>query len=200
MDEPTSEFWQWVRSNKRGKLEAGYDVGRTKHVSALVITDTLNGIRDVRAVVILANKEFGVQEKVINECIRITQPVAFRFDHKGLGMDLGERLAKRHGSMFYRIDFTNENKVQMVTNLKYQLEQRTIRIPSWSELVDNIHSIKKEVNERTTNVMFESDSTVHHGDAAWALMLAGFDPQGMTGTPSAGFRGSRIITKENLPV
>lgn len=200
-DEPTSSFWQWLRSNKRGMLEVGYDVGRKKHVAALVATDTVNGVREVRAVVIMSRKEFGTQEKVIDECIRIAQPAAFRFDATGLGMNLGEVLAKKHGSMFECVNFTGPIKQQMMTSIHRQLEKKTMRMPAWRYLSDNLHSIKKEMNEQTAHITFDSDSSEHHGDAAWALGLTCYhsaaDEPKITDYSA---RGSRIMSNERIPV
>lgn len=197
--EPSEEFWKWVRSNRQGIFECGYDVGRKRDISALIVTDKANSHRQVRAIVKLKSLAFDIQEKIINDCIRIIQPIAFRFDNTGMGMNLGERLEQRHGSMFERVNFTAPSKALMATNLKYEFEKRTITIPSWGELTNNIHSIKKEVNERTANISFEADANDHHGDLAWALALACYSKNGNNEKLEYSTKGKRVMS-EGVPI
>lgn len=171
-DEPDESFWRWVKANTKGRLEGGFDVGRRRDLSALVLTDAYSGVREVRAVVTLDRKDFPSQERVINDCIRIAKPMVIRYEENGLGMEMGERLKKQWGSLIELVTSSAPWKLRAATHLKYLFEKRGIRIPDEPDLVNNIHSIKKTINEHTSNIMFGSDATLHHGDITWALILA----------------------------
>lgn len=188
-DEPTKELWEWVYKHKKGMIEVGYDVGRKNDMSAMVVTDSFSNMCEVRAVVTLRNKDFDTQERIISESIKIMRPVAFRFDHNGLGMASGERLAKQHGSVFENINFTNASKLEMATNVKLEFEQRRIRIPAYAMLEAHIHSIQKSVTN-SNHIVLEADAKDHHGDLFWGLALARFrgKRQVSSGTYSVGGR------------
>jgi phage FluMu gp28-like protein len=197
--EPGEEFWRWLRDNKRGMLEIGYDIARSGDLSALVAVDTIGANREVRAIVILKNASFALQEAMIDSAIRIARPVAFRYDNTSLGMATGESLARKWGSLFERISFTNTIKAEMATGLKLLFEKRQIRIPAWQILTDNIRSIQKGLTDKNKLVSFEADASDHHGDIYWAFALACLQ-RNDTGNMDYSTKGSRIITGGSVPI
>lgn len=198
--EPDNNFWQWLRDKKTGLLEIGVDVGRVKDLTAIVATDEINGKRDVRAICVMKNMDFATQEKVMEDCIRISQPVAFRYDNGGLGWATGESLQKKYPSLVELIGFTNASKAEMATGLKLLFEKKEIRIPAWDLLEDNIHSIKKGVTDKQRLITFEADSHEHHGDLYWALALACYRGGRPVVSFSAGYGASKRLSTRGEPI
>lgn len=197
--EPGEEFWTWLRSNKRGSLEMGYDIARSGDLSALVAVDTVRAKREVRAIVVLKNASFAMQEAMIDQAIRIGRPTVFRYDNTSLGMATGESLAGKWGGLFERITFNNSVKSEMATGLKLLFEKGLVTIPAWKVLTDNIRSIQKGLTEKNKLVTFEADANDHHGDIYWAFALACYHSTGEQNIDYST-KGSRIITGGNAPI
>jgi phage FluMu gp28-like protein len=206
--EPTEEFWKWVRNNSKGMVEIGYDIARKKHLAAMVITDTFGGLTQVRAIVVLKNKEFDVQEKIINDAIQIVNPIRFGFDHTGMGMSTGERLEKKWGKhRFENIDFTAPMKMKLATNLKDLFTKKQIRIPADTMYENHLHSIEKIVTNANNIILQASDndddgSDQHHGDLFWATALACYRGPKDIGPRTYGFGKPKLTSspRGRLPI
>jgi phage FluMu gp28-like protein len=193
-DAKLREFCQFIRDNKRGLVEIGYDVGRKHDKSEMIVTDEVKGVKEIIGMLTLDKQPFPVQKHVIDVAMKVIQPYAFRLDATGMGMQLGEECASQYGSSFEAITFTNQGKALMATAIKKRLETRTIRIPATADLRDQLHSIKRTLTT-SNNFVYEADSNKHHGDKVWALGLT--ELRGANVKPSmtsAGFGRNRRIT------
>jgi phage FluMu gp28-like protein len=169
-------FWQWVRRHCKGYVEIGFDIGRKRDLSAIVVTDEISGVKEVRAVVTMDRAPFGIQENVLSQAITIVKPKKCRIDNGGMGMPVAEEMINRHGeNVVESIGFTNQNKSQMATNIKARFEKHKIKIPGWQPLENHIHSIRRYVSEKGL-ITYEADSSDHHGDIYWALALTDLRP------------------------
>ena len=193
-------FVQWIRKNKTGFIEAGYDVGRHRDISALVVTEELNnGTKEVRAILGLDHIDFETQLFVCRLFLDVVQPHAFRIDKGGLGEMLAETLANQYPGIVEPHQFSSSSKGIMAQQLKRRFQNKTIRIPAWQKLISHIHSIKKTVTA-SNNLVYEADASDHHGDYYWALALTEY--RGSSGDLAryepAKFSGIRRISSRDF--
>jgi phage FluMu gp28-like protein len=164
-------LWAWVRKHKRGLIEIGYDVGRHRDISALILTEERDGKSEVRAILELTQLPFPVQEQLLSKAIEITDPLAARIDKNGMGEHLAENLSAKYKSKVEPVAFTNQSKAMMATGMKALFEKQGIKIPAYKTLENHIHSISRTLTG-ANNLVYEADASDHHGDLWWALCLA----------------------------
>ena len=95
-------------------------------------------------------------------------------DSSGLGMNLAEDTQAYFGAYKVEpINFSNPIKEELATNLRIAFEDHSLFIPNDSDLVDDLHSVKR-VTTTAGNVRFDvqRNETDGHADRFWALALA----------------------------
>jgi len=183
------DFWRDVTDagRVRGRLIAGFDVGRHRDLSELAIFEEIGEHKFCRMLQRFDRVPFAVQEE---ECRRVlnTLPIArFCIDSTGIGMHLAENLSVDFPQI-QEVTFSNEVKETLCNDFKILLQQRRMTLPSDRELVAQIHSIKRRVTS-TGKAKFESESTGKgHADRFWACALAVQKERVPIGKPSVGFR------------
>ena len=150
----------------------GVDFGRIHDATFIIgIHQTADNKAVVQYIKELKGTRFKEQIDLINSLVSIDARIECCVDKTGLGLPLYEQLWERHGNRVRGITFTNELKEKMMVNLKLRFEQQSIRIPDNTQLITQIHSIKRTAT--TGKARYDTDiSDEHHGDAAWALALA----------------------------
>lgn len=95
-------------------------------------------------------------------------------DRTGMGMDLAERLVKKHSARILPVDFTRASKEMMATRFKFLLEKHMQRIPDNIELRRGIMNLHRYLTKDGGSARYDVKKTPEggHGDVLWALMLA----------------------------
>jgi phage FluMu gp28-like protein len=155
----------------RGRLLAGYDVGRRRDLSALCILEEIENHYFVRYLKAWAGRPFEAQFATLMEMLDNLPIARLSIDQNGIGMQLAEDLSTRYGDRVKPETFTLQSKELWATDLKILVEQRRITLPRDRELLTQMHGIRRIiVNGKPT---FDSEQNArHHGDLYWALALA----------------------------
>jgi phage FluMu gp28-like protein len=163
-----------LRQKTIGSLSGGYDVGRRKDTSELVSLDDTGNGKILRLMETYKQSDFDLQEREITRFLEIAKPVRFCIDETGLGMDLAERLKKKHGSQVEPISFTNSSKEAMTIALHKEFERGRggIVIPNDRDLISQIVAIKREVTSTGAFRYAVERNEKHHGDKFWGLALS----------------------------
>lgn len=168
---------QLVREVERGKVEqvfaGGMDVGRTRNTSELfLVGKSTTAQLPLRLMVSLDNVEFEDQQAVIDKVVTALPITKLLIDRTGIGMQLAENSANKHGMRVEGVTFTNELKHLWSVEMKVQMQKGNILMPIERALSYQIHSIKKKVTA-AKNVTYDTGTNEkHHADKYWALALA----------------------------
>lgn len=176
--------------NLKGIPYGGYDVGRRKHPSELIILEQLGDKFYQRMSITMRGKEFEEQKFILSQALEILPIARMAIDETGIGMNLAEDLSKRYPHTVMPVNFASRVeadtrkiskkdkkstiavKERMATNVKIAFERRNISIPQDRELIQQIHSVKKETSA-TGQIHYSVDKNEkHHADKFWALALA----------------------------
>lgn len=155
----------------RGRLTAGYDVGRRRDMSALCICEEVDDHVFPRYLRWWHNQPFAAQHATLIDMMEALPIARLSIDEQGIGMQLAEQMAERFGSRVQKATFTLQNKETWATDLKILIEGHKISLPRDRDLLTQTHSIRRVVIAGKPR--FDSESNAgHHGDLFWALALA----------------------------
>ena len=162
-----------VRATTKGRLVAGYDVGRKKDVSVLTIWEEMPGGELVlRYMAVYDRTPFAEQEADLMAMLTILSMARFSIDNTGIGMNLAENLAREFPEVVVREDFTMAAKEVWCTDFKIRLQKKLVRLPRDRDFIAQIHSIKKNVSAGG-RVTFDSErDTKGHADKFWSAAIA----------------------------
>jgi phage FluMu gp28-like protein len=126
----------------------------------------------VRVMVTLRKMSFEDQKNVVRELLKKYRVKDFHIDQTGIGMNLAEDLKKEFPGIVKPVWFTRELKEEIAINLKKLFEDKKIIIPGDSNLISQIHAIKRVPG--ATGFIYDSgrNAEIGHADKFWALALA----------------------------
>lgn len=156
-----------------GPLSAGFDVGRRRNASELIV-GRMVGDRFVACLMLtLEQASFDVQEDALVQLLSKRRDVhRLCIDETGIGMQLAERMMARFPERVEGITFTAQTKSVLAHGLKMDFERRNVLIPADRDLMSQIYSVKKLVTV-AGNIRLDTDhDEKHHADKFWALALA----------------------------
>lgn len=156
-----------------GPLTAGFDVGRRRNTSELMVLEQVGSRYRERMHLTMDQADFEFQQDMLTALLR-RRPDLYRLciDGSGLGMQLGEKMVKTFPSRAEAITFTAPVKSQMAHQLKIDFEGKNLEIAADRELMGQLHSVRKTVTT-AGNIRLDSDhDDKHHADMFWALALA----------------------------
>ena len=154
-------------------LAGGLDIGRKRNTSELFFVGKgPTAQQPLRLAITLDQVEFADQEMVVSKALDTLPVTLLLIDQNGLGMQLAENMANRHGARAEGVDFTNANKELWSVELKVRMQKGQIPIPLDRDLSYQIHSIKKTVTASKNAVFDTQANEKHHADKYWALALA----------------------------
>jgi phage FluMu gp28-like protein len=158
------------------------DIGRKRNLSELYFVG--KGTTEqlpLRLAISLDNVEFDDQQAVVSYALERLPVTALLIDRNGIGLQLAETLARRHGARVQGVDFTNASKELWSVELKVRMQKGQVPLPLDREISYQIHSIKKKVTA-AKNAVFDTEGTEkHHADKYWALALAVWAAQSPAG-------------------
>lgn len=158
-----------------GRLTAGFDVGRKRDLSELVIVEEIEGTYHLRLWRSYDRVPFAEQEADLDRMLNVLPLARLSIDQGGIGMHLTENLRRRHGPVIRPENFTNQSKEIWCNDFKILLQRKAVVLPKDRELVAQIHSIKKTLTP-SGKASFDAERTggqgKGHADRFWALVLA----------------------------
>jgi phage FluMu gp28-like protein len=159
----------------RGKLLAGYDVGRKKHAGEFAIVEEFGEdhgyLQVVRLLKTFKDVKFRLQKEYLKKALDSFSGLRMKIDSGGIGANLGEDLS----DYSWRVDaaeFTNQWKEESCSDFRIRLENQTIAIPNRKDVKNQIHSIKRKITESGKFVFDAEKNNFHHGDLFWAINMA----------------------------
>jgi phage FluMu gp28-like protein len=156
----------------RGRLTAGYDVGRIKDLAALVIVEEWNNQMWPRLILTWHRRPFEEQYAVCVDALSSLPIAKFYVDRGGIGMNLAEDLVRRFGSRVIPTDFTVQSKETLATDVRVRLEQGAMTLPKHRDLLTQMHAIRRSLGPGGRPRFDSERNARHHGDVFWALALA----------------------------
>jgi len=159
---------------KDGALYAGWDIGRQRDLSVIVVLEDVNGFLCLRVLQEFSKTPFRVQRDWLDTVMRLPTLRRICIDKTGMGIPLTEETEEQYGRFKVEgVTFTTATKEVLAVGTRNMIEDRMIIIPDNDRLKDSIHSIKRLVTA-AGNIRFDADRTEEtgHADHFWALALA----------------------------
>jgi len=159
--------------NTEGDLFAGFDVGRTRNTSELIVLEKMKKRVVYRMGKSFDRSRFQEQEAYLRQMLKASP--RFRrlcIDRHGIGMNLAENLRTEFRSRVEGIALVGQVKETLAVDLKIAFENEAVAIPRARELTAQIHSIKKTATEAGYARFDTEKNERHHADKFWALALA----------------------------
>ncbi|MFI5297489.1 MAG: terminase large subunit domain-containing protein [Polyangiales bacterium] len=156
----------------RGRLVAGFDVGRVRDRSELAVFEEHDGHFTCRHLRSYAEAPFAEQEADLRRLLEVLPVARLSIDRSGIGMNLAEVLTRDYPQVVAE-NFTNDTKERWATDFKILLQRREVALPRDRDLVAQVHSIKKRVLG-SGKVAFDAERTARtgHADRFWAIAMA----------------------------
>jgi hypothetical protein len=157
----------------KGRLVAGFDVGRKRDLSELAIFDERDGKKECRLIRSYDRVPFADQEADLRRALDILPIARLSIDQNGLGMHLAENLRRDYPQVVPET-FTNESKETWANDFKILLQRKDVVLPKDRELVAQIHSVKRRLTPSgKPSFEVERDEVGRgHADRFWAVALA----------------------------
>lgn len=173
----------------KGRLIGGFDVGRKRDVSELMILEQDDKTMEKKLVysMTLEKTPLHEQEDTLRELLMFSPLASLAIDSTGLGTQLGESLQADFPDIVEVVNFGQANKERMANDMKVSLQKKELSLPADRKLIRQIHAIKKRITSHG-NAIFEVDTggnvkEIGHGDKFWALALANRRDRTMIGGP-----------------
>lgn len=188
-------FSEWERHSWTGDLAAektvviGADWGRVEDATAFFAIDIETG-KVIGFDRFLRTSYTDAVKRLYLFCQRFKRVDIILHDKTGVGMAVDDLLAHT-GLPYQGITFTNASKAEMVTRLMTAFEHRSIFIPRWNILLEELDSF--EVKTNAIGLMSYSAASGKHDDTVCALMLAN------AALLQYGFKDSTVRFLEDLP-
>ncbi len=156
------------------KVRIGMDVGRRNNASEIVIFDSNNRLI---CNITLKGVSFDVQRSVCEKLFNTLNIEHFGIDGMGIGMNLAEDLKKKYGTIVKVFEFTSKEKDRLASNFKKLVEVKRVELPYDKKLISHIISVKRKVEENSTNPKYYvvSDDAGNNADKFWAMTMAVID-------------------------
>jgi phage FluMu gp28-like protein len=171
-----------------GPLTGGYDVGRRRNASELILIEQVGSRYRERLHVTLPQTDFALQKDLLLGVLN-RRPDLYRLciDETGIGMQLAEEVVKRHPGRAEAIGFTAAVKSQMAHQLKIDFEGKNLEIAADRDLMAQVHSVRKTITVAGNIRLDTEHDDKHHADMFWALALARHAAAGPKPAPVTGF-------------
>ncbi len=163
----------FMRYEAKGPLWAGYDVGRKRNASELIVLEQVGHRYHQRLMMTLEKVRFQDQRETLVRLLNGRTDVRrLCIDATGMGIQLAEEMTEKYRNRVEGITLTSQVKNEMAPSTKIVFEDRNIWMPAHRDLMQQIHSVKKTVT-KAGNIRFDADyDEKHHADKFWAFALA----------------------------
>jgi len=156
-----------------GELYCGFDVGRTRNKSELIILERKGNRLYYRMGREYDRSKFKAQEWSLKKLLKSSSRFKrLCIDRHGIGMNLAENLRSEFGARVEGVALVGQVKEALAVDLHIVFENEELQIPRNRELTNQIHSIKKTATEAGYSRYDTEKNESHHADKMWALALA----------------------------
>ena len=157
--------------NKASSYVGGVDIGRKHDLTALITLEKKEGRYYANYKRTMKDAEYDEQKNFMRYILNNARFDNFWVDASGIGNDIAETLRKE-----FRVSsliFNNENKQELVTNLKNMMQQGKIKFPNDTQLINSIRAIQRQYTANNF-IRFDAprDIETGHADLFFALALA----------------------------
>lgn len=152
----------------QGSVLLGVDLAKERDYSVFIVVEAIESEGIVHKYVrwVHATQEpYAIQGQYLVDLVKQINPSRVSIDKTGVGNVLYEMLSKHF--VAEGVVFTQKKKEDWATRFKGDLQKQTVHFPYVSELVDQIHGIKRT---KTENALYKFSGK--KDDYFWALMLA----------------------------
>jgi phage FluMu gp28-like protein len=158
--------------NTQASVTAGFDIGRTKDLSALaVIEPTAEAQYRLAKLDTFKQASFDEQAAILKGFLNSYSNARLKIDRTGIGMNLAETIKNQYKSRVEGIYFTAGSKEQLALGLRKLFEDKAITVPNDPLLIADLHAIKRKAGAK--GFLYDSDRNEHgHADRFWAVALA----------------------------
>ena len=162
---------EYEQLEKNKEYYAGADIGRKTDMTALIILKKNNDCYKICYKKTMTNTPYREQLNFFTYLLNNFTFNNFVMDETGIGNMLAEEIGRQH--KITRITFNNENKQELVGNLKKLMQHGQISIPDDPQLINSIRSIQR-IYTPSNYLRFDSvrNGQIGHADLFWALALA----------------------------
>jgi phage FluMu gp28-like protein/transposase len=156
----------------QASVTAGFDIGRTKDLSALaVIEPTAEAQYRLARLDTFKQASFDEQANILKGFLNSYSNARLKIDRTGIGMNLAETIKNQYKSRVEGIYFTAGSKEQLALGLRKLFEDKAITVPNDPLLIADLHAIKRKAGAK--GFLYDSDRNEHgHADRFWAVALA----------------------------
>jgi len=156
-----------------GDLYAGFDVGRTRNTSELVVLERKPKRLIYRYGRSFDRSRFKDQEASLRKMLKRSRRLKrLCIDRHGIGMNMAENLHLEFRSRVEGVAMIGPVKESLAVGLHIVLENEEIAIPRDRDLIAQIHSIKKSATNAGYSRYDTETNARAHADVLWALALA----------------------------
>lgn len=161
----------YAELDKNKTYIAGADIGREHDLTAFVALEKTEDKYRLIYKKTMKNTPYNEQLNFFNHILNQYHFSYFCIDESGIGNMLAEEIARQHN--IDRLTFNNENKQQLVGNLKKMMTNQQIQYPDDPQLIQSIRAIQR-IYTPSNYLRFDSvrDGEIGHADLFWALALA----------------------------
>lgn len=161
------------RGHAEPVMSAGFDVGRTRNTSELVIAGmTTAGDYPIRAVLTLDATPYDAQRDVLSAALAELPILRLWIDRNGIGSQIAEEMEAHAPAVAQGAQFTVTSKQLWATTAKRLIQQGRVKLPAQRDLAYQLHSIKRLIGAGRQSIFDTESNEKHHADKAWALFLA----------------------------
>jgi len=164
---------EFAEITPRGRLTAGFDVGRKRDLSELSIFDDTDKKRCV-LIKTFDDVPFRKQEAELRHMLNLLPIARLSIDQNGIGMQLAENLSMDYPEVVVPEVFSNESKEIWAHDFKILMQKREIELPRTRKVTAQIHSIKRRLTAhgRPTFEVETNQDVKGHADLFWSFALA----------------------------
>lgn len=169
-----------LRAAECDKASGGADIGRTSDRFVIWVWGRSGTKRITLGILVWQGRDFDAMEHAINTLMhtqitfaggRTLRLSRLAIDSTGLGMQLAERMGKKHRGRVEAVSMTSAVKHDMFTRMRAGVEELSVELPDDSITLADISSIRKEVTA-AGNVRYAAAANEHgHADRATAAAL-----------------------------
>ena len=172
VDETLSYHLNLMALEEPGSLYAGYDVGRKRDLSVLVLLERKKRQLYWRGAVELRTAPFGEQHQLLVSIMKMGSLRRLAIDQSGLGMQLAEQLERTYRTRVEPITMTAPVKESLASRILAVFQSGDVNIPDHRPLIDDLHSMQRTVTV-AGNIRYAAPREAgSHADRWTALALA----------------------------
>ena len=155
-----------------GNRYAGYDVGRKRDLSVLVVLERVKQELHWLGAVELRETPFDEQRELLVSIMKMGGMRRLAIDQSGLGMQLAEQLERQYRSRVEPITMTAPVKESLASRILAVFQSGEVNIPDHRPLIDDLHSMQRTVT-LSGNVRYAAPREAgSHADRWTAMALA----------------------------